>query len=78
MEHDTDNSLPFVKLAALTANVLRHLGLDKKQEENSDDEAKRRDERERYIQQRSAEIRRFEEIAKGIVPNASRRKRKAD
>ena len=73
-----NDTLPFVTIAACTRNVLKYLKLHKEKTENSDDETKRRNERECYIEQRAAEIRRFEERASGIVPNTPRRKGKPD
>ena len=74
-QDDTNDTLPFVTIATCTRNVIRHLGLEKQQQKHGNDEAKRRDERHRYIEKSAAEIRRFEQRARGIVAHRPRRKR---
>jgi hypothetical protein len=71
--HDNDNeTLSFISLAALTANVVRHLGLDEKHDEDSRSEPnpgdadEERKERERqYINHRLKEIRAWERRISG-------------
>ena len=73
MKADNDNDeLSFISLAALTANVVRHLGLDEqkdddgKQERGSGDDAKRRalDHRE-FVNRRLRDLDRFEKASRG-------------
>lgn len=72
MEGDNDDELTFVRLAAVTANVLRFLKLDeqqttqrdertseKKDDESSDAQAKR------YVEHRVRELAQFERRARG-------------
>lgn len=64
---DNDNDqLPFITLGAATLNVLRYLESSKEQrpeserEKTPDDEAGKENERQRFVETRLREIRRFE------------------
>jgi len=67
--HDNDDEpLSFVSLAALTANVVRYLELDKQKEdasERSDKDEKRANERLEFVNRRLRDLRRFEDRAGG-------------
>jgi len=75
MRRDNENDLlSFVSIAALTANVIRHLGLNEKKDDN--DEQREADKTSHdYIQKRIAELMRFEQVANGVLPHRPRRKR---
>lgn len=81
-DNDPTDPLPFVTLAAATANVLRYLKLTKEAEKYSAHKGERnrtqedRNEQERdYIRERIREIERFEQRAKGIIRPRPRRQR---
>lgn len=70
--NDPDDPMPFVSIAAATANALRFLRLDEKEDVRSDenrggnrDNQPDRSTDEQYVQQRLAELRRFERRANG-------------
>lgn len=77
MEGDTDDQLTFVRLAAVTANVVtflmkrEKLPVDKRREDGpgNDETAKQADEKEReglrYLDHRVKELREFERRARG-------------
>ena len=80
MNADNDNRDPFTPLAALTANVVRYLSLNEKQDEQGrgEQDAGRPEEKEREGESRDVlyrlrEIERFERRADGR--DAPRRKR---
>lgn len=68
-----DEPLPFVSIAALTANVLRYLKLDEQKPEDSDDKPKRSDEAQDHVADSVARIEQFELRARGITPHRTRR-----
>lgn len=73
-DNDENNALPFIKLAAVTANVIRYLETQNKNQ-NADrdadrareksDEEKAEDHR-KYVDQRVREIAQFERRANGL------------
>jgi hypothetical protein len=82
MKHDNDNDLlPFISIAALTANVVRYLESDKQENERARDNTDSRDAENkkdgdtgRYIDHRLRELAAFERRARG--EDAPGRKRK--
>ena len=72
MKRDNDNEpLSFVSLAALTANVVRYLEINKQKEDanderrSSDEEEKRALERIELVNRRLRDLQRFEDRARG-------------
>jgi len=70
MKNDNDNEpFSFVSLAALTANVVRYLEIEKKEtahhESSSNDEEKHALERLEFVNRRLRELERFEDRARG-------------
>ncbi len=70
-ENCKDDPMPFVSIAAATANALRFLKLDKQHDEEREDRERAADRKqnepydEAYVRQRLAELRRFEKRANG-------------
>jgi len=71
-DNDENDPMPFVSIAAATANALRFLGFHKEEDVRSDESrGGNRDNQsnsstdEKYVQQRLAELRRFERRANG-------------
>ena len=75
MKADNDNEeFSFISLAALTANVLQHLGLNEKQKEEPERQKDSSDTRSDYIEQRVAEIEAFERRANGMRQRPRRKR----
>lgn len=78
-DNDAENPLPFISLAALTANVVNYLATPPRGPNQSDDSAddaepkKRRERRQNadrdYVEQRAREIAEFENRAAGLSPH---------
>jgi hypothetical protein len=67
--HNNEDELTFVKLAAVTANVVRWLmqvDEEKKESKTSNQDERRDTEHEKYVVARLREIRAFEDRARGI------------
>lgn len=71
-DNDENDPMPFVSIAAATANALRFLKLDEQSHEQADDKssstAQPKDDSDgnrKYVQQRLRELQRFERRANG-------------